>query len=213
MVGRALRSPLYVARRLRGDADVLSRPSARWPALIDDDTWMRVQERLASPLAWQRFGAIPAHEPVALPPMRRTGRRDGPSVRRTRPFYQCDRHSDCGTSVGPTENLDSQVLKQVRSLIGVLLPTSPQAQARLREVWSAVLEPGPTVARRTLKLTAAVQRGQRRLASAGLLLESGDLDQGAYDLIAQSVQGDLDSGPICVDGDPPCGTGTRRPVV
>lgn len=189
-VRHALRSPLYVARRFRGDGDVLSRPSTRWPALIDDDTWMRVQQRLAKSLSRRASGRYLL---TSLLRCHRCGGSAGGTVRPAPypPIYQCDKHKSCGTSLGRTGDLDSQVLKQVQSLLGALLPTNPQEQTRLREVWSAVLEPGPTDARRTLKLTAAVQRGQRRLASAGLLLDSGDLDQGAYDLIAQSVQGDL----------------------
>src|SRR5215213_9929506 len=46
-VRKLLASPLYVARPLHGEADVLARPAARWPALVDDATWLRVRERVA----------------------------------------------------------------------------------------------------------------------------------------------------------------------
>src|SRR5215203_5333566 len=46
-VRKLLASPLYVARPLHGEADVLARPAARWPALVDDATWLQVRERVA----------------------------------------------------------------------------------------------------------------------------------------------------------------------
>jgi hypothetical protein len=48
VLAAALRSPTYVARPAVGDADVLSRTPARWQALVSDELWSRVQQRLAS---------------------------------------------------------------------------------------------------------------------------------------------------------------------
>src|SRR5262249_22469868 len=47
-VWRMFVSPTYVARPRSGVSDVLQRPVGRWPALVDDDTWRQVQERIAS---------------------------------------------------------------------------------------------------------------------------------------------------------------------
>src|SRR5207248_1969347 len=47
-VRRALSSPVYIARfGPHPDRNGLSRPAGRWPALIDDTTWQRVQEGVA----------------------------------------------------------------------------------------------------------------------------------------------------------------------
>jgi site-specific DNA recombinase len=47
-VRQILGSPVYVARLPTGDADVLARPVGRWSPLVDDETWLQVQERIAS---------------------------------------------------------------------------------------------------------------------------------------------------------------------
>lgn len=44
-VRRMLSAAVYVARTAQGVPDVLSRPVMRWPALIEEDRWSRVQER------------------------------------------------------------------------------------------------------------------------------------------------------------------------
>jgi site-specific DNA recombinase len=41
-------SPVYVGRLPQGDEDVFTRPLGRWEPLIDDATWLRVQERIKS---------------------------------------------------------------------------------------------------------------------------------------------------------------------
>lgn len=47
VVSYLLRAPVYVARPDHGDADVLARPRARWPALVSDDVWTRAQRYIA----------------------------------------------------------------------------------------------------------------------------------------------------------------------
>jgi hypothetical protein len=44
---RMLHRIVYIARPEIGDADPLARPVGRWPAIVDDATWLRVQQRLA----------------------------------------------------------------------------------------------------------------------------------------------------------------------
>jgi DNA invertase Pin-like site-specific DNA recombinase len=52
-ITKLMHAAVYVARDDRGApgtpgvTDVLARPRGRWPALVDDDTWRRVQERIA----------------------------------------------------------------------------------------------------------------------------------------------------------------------
>lgn len=43
-----LSTPVYVSRHKDGSADALSSPVCRWPALIDDATWEKVQKKLAA---------------------------------------------------------------------------------------------------------------------------------------------------------------------
>src|SRR5215211_631749 len=45
---RLLHSPVYVGRMMHGTGPVLERSRAAWPALVDDETWSRVQERFAA---------------------------------------------------------------------------------------------------------------------------------------------------------------------
>ena len=47
VVSYLMRAPVYVARPDHGDADVLARPRARWPALVPDDVWARAQGHIA----------------------------------------------------------------------------------------------------------------------------------------------------------------------
>jgi hypothetical protein len=46
-VRKLMASPLYIARPLLGAPDILSRPTARWPALVEDATWQQVREQVA----------------------------------------------------------------------------------------------------------------------------------------------------------------------
>jgi len=57
-VHRALIRAVYVARRQRGDGDVLQRTSGRWTALIEDDTWRRAHANMVQhrPLPKQASG-------------------------------------------------------------------------------------------------------------------------------------------------------------
>ena len=43
-----LRRPVYIGRHIRGSVDILERPRMRWPPLITDGQWERVQARLAA---------------------------------------------------------------------------------------------------------------------------------------------------------------------
>jgi hypothetical protein len=52
-----LSRPVYVARHVSGDADVLKRPLMRWRPLVSDELWASVQLRLAARWASPRSGS------------------------------------------------------------------------------------------------------------------------------------------------------------
>jgi hypothetical protein len=47
-VSKMLRAPVYVGRLKHGEDDILARPQGRWPALVDEPTWLAAQNRLVS---------------------------------------------------------------------------------------------------------------------------------------------------------------------
>jgi DNA invertase Pin-like site-specific DNA recombinase len=46
-ITKLMHAPVYAGRHESGPADVLARPVGRWPRLVDDATWSRVQDRIA----------------------------------------------------------------------------------------------------------------------------------------------------------------------
>jgi hypothetical protein len=190
-IGRALRSPLYVGRPYRGDPDVLGRPIGRWEALVGDDLWQRVQDRQASPLSPQASGRY------LLTGLLRCHRCGGPAgggaVNRGRlSFYHCDRRG-CRRNIGPRPFLDAEALKQARAVLGTVLPADSSLEGELGRAWSDVLRTSPVLERRLTRLQAAIERGRRRLATAGRSLDAGDLDEGGYGLVREAVQSEMEA--------------------
>jgi DNA invertase Pin-like site-specific DNA recombinase len=190
-IRRALRSPLYIGRSYQGDPDVLSRPIGRWEPLVSDDLWHRVQDRQASPLSPQASGRY------LLTSLLRCHRCGGPAgggaMNRGRlSYYHCDRMR-CRRNIGPRHSLDTEVLKQARGVLGAVLPADSSLEAEIGRAWSDVLRTDPVVERRMQQLQSSLERGQRRLASAGRSLDAGDLDEGGYGLVREAVQSETEA--------------------
>jgi len=197
-VRNRLRAPVYVARPTGGDPDVLRRPVARWPALIDDTLWTDVQERLARPLVGLASGRY------LLTGFLRCGRCGGRQTGTRRPggghaYQPLGRRSQrnaaarcpCATLRGMP--VDSAVLAQVADVVQVAASGGGDARPVFRQVWR---ERGrdPTSAetrRRVAALEHQMEHARRRLVAGSYLLVEGDLDTAGYELARAAAQAAL----------------------
>jgi DNA invertase Pin-like site-specific DNA recombinase len=203
-LGRTLRNPAYVARPHWGAARVLDRPPGRWPALVDDAVWERVQRRLASPVAGRGSGQYLLTSFLRCP---RCGARasQSASAREGRPAppwrrYSCNGRGTCHTHVGPAAQLDAIVLREVKHAVIGLMGARRLDPAALAARWEAMRRPSPATLRLAERAEASAARARTRLARAAERLAIGDLDPDGYELVRDAAEADLGAATAAADG-------------
>lgn len=187
-VRKLLYSPTYVARP-RGEVEhILSLPIGRWPALVDDLTWQRVQHQREDHRRHphQASGHFLLTGWIRCPECdgRLIGGASRPQYRR----YLCSGHlvypgRPCRWTVPA-----SVVEEPVRYAVGEMLAQlrEPAWQARWHRAWQRVQPKGDEDRARDLQLAQLrrdLARERQRLTTTALRLVDGHLDREAYDLI------------------------------
>lgn len=195
-----LRSPTYVSRPPEGAEDVLERPRCSWEALVPDDVWQAVQDRLdASGGTFQRAPArtyllsgfarceVCGLRLVGMS-MARTDQLDASGQPKRRFQYRCSGWArgawapvrQCRKSV-PMAHADTAVIDAVASVLDTLADPDhwPEFEAR----WQALNKPADTDTARIADLEREVGKLNKTLASAAALLADGTLDAMGYNAL------------------------------
>ena len=200
VVRRVLSSPIYLAR-LSHDPEA---PAGRWPALVDDVTYRRVQERIAS------HGTTPRQASgryllTGLLRCPRCGSRMAGWLRKNRPAqYRCNGFLRGADSPDPrcvavvrASFLEDAVLAEVSALLDRLVPMDRGLEAALRRAWDELRRPaadaGAGAAARIRSLEQDADKVRRRLTNAAELFADGDLDKEGYDGLRRKARTDLDA--------------------
>jgi hypothetical protein len=133
-----LASPVYVSRQPSGDNDVLSRPVCRWPPLVDDATWQRVNERLAMmPRGWTK--ASPRYLLTGFLRCPSCGRAmTGHTAQAHSPRYQCvwrRRSAFACFETAVAGLVDAAVLDAVKQLVRRVASIADRATSSDYERW------------------------------------------------------------------------------
>ena len=197
-----LHNPIYVGRApARGpfkNWDPLAGPIQRWPALVDEALWRRVQEQIA------RHHRIPRQASgqyllTGLIKCPKDGRRmNGCPARpeqRQPERYRCSGHINgaCHTVV-TTDKLDATVLAEVERLINGATDDA-EFRAALRKAWAKLSAPAVTSEAATciMALEREADKARQRLTNAAVLLVDGTIDKAGYELLRDKAQADLDA--------------------
>jgi DNA invertase Pin-like site-specific DNA recombinase len=193
-----LSRPVYAARHDHGDADVLARPVGRWPQLIPDSLYRRVQQQLArhAVLPRQARGTYRLTGLIVCP--RCGGRVNGDRYGRKYAYYRCAGHANAPqlrhdlrcTWAAPCAPIDTDVLQQVGESLHVVSTADPA----LRQAWEDLTQPsdlGRARTQRIADLERTAAKARTRLKDAALKLVDGDLDKEAYDLVRDAATKDL----------------------
>jgi site-specific DNA recombinase len=203
-VRKILASPVYVARLPHRDADVLAQPQGKWPALVDDTTWRRVREQVASHQRLPRQ----ASQRYLLTGLLRCptcgARMSGHVSTGHPPRYRCT--SDLlGASGGGRacyfevrrDVLETAVLGELLPLIEAATSTVPELRTALERAWEAIRQPASAgadlEARRLRQLEVEGERARKRLTTAAVLFTDGELDKTGYELLRDRARGDLEA--------------------
>jgi hypothetical protein len=190
-----LRAPVYVARPAGGDPDVLRRPVGRWPALIDDHLWKKVQERLAAPLTGLASGRYLLTGFLRCPQcggrsvgVRTRGRHQAYSPLPTR--RRGGGEPACACSNFLAAPLDTAVLAEVTTLVQVAASGGGPVGPAFRTAWQEHRQHpvAPEAQRRLEELEREAEQARRRLAVGSQLLVQGDLDTTGYELVRVAAQ-------------------------
>jgi hypothetical protein len=195
-----LSRPVYAARHDHGDPDVLARPVGRWPQLIPDGLYRRVQQQISrhTVLPRQARGDYLLTGMIGCP--RCSGRVNGDHYRHQYRYYRCAGHANAPqlrhdlrcTWAGPCRQIDTDVLQQVGDLLYAISTADPA----LRQAWEDLTAPtdlGRARAQRIADLERAAAKARTRLKDAALKLVDGDLDKQSYDLVRDAATRDLAS--------------------
>ena len=202
-----LHRPAYVARH--GDpgspAEVLARPRCRWPALVDDATWQRAQEQIASHAHMPRQ-ARGRFLLTGLLRCFRCGARMGGSSRNgegRQPGYRCLGVLALGAAAPDTRcsagviaaQVDGAVLAEVCAVADVAGSRDGRLEAALRHAWQTLQQPSGTsdMSHRIRSLEAEAKRARQRLTDAAVLLVDRTIDKGGYELLRDKARADLDA--------------------
>ena len=181
-VTKLMHAPVYVGRHQTGAPDVLARPRGRWPALVDEETWRRVQERIASHRRVPHQGSD-RYLLTGLIFCSRCGGRmsgwGGPGATSGRPDtparYRCygylrgalapDRR--CRATVARLP-VDKAVLDLVGPFLASVAEANPELRAALERAWRDLQRPRERAetARRARQLEARAAQATARLQRA-----------------------------------------------
>lgn len=182
---------VYAARNEAEGGDPLDAPRGHWPAIVSDEVWAAVQRErvLSRRLPKQATGGylLSGFARCRVDGTKMVGGRGG-NGRCLR--YRCDKNG-CAVSV-KAGSLDEAVLRQVTPLLD-LARIDGQLRRELRAEWDRLRGAGVerVDARRIERLRAEVERGQKRLASAAIMLLDGTIDRAGYDLARAQIEADV----------------------
>jgi len=145
-ISKRVRSPIYIGRDSIGADDVLSRPLMRWPALVDEATWLQAQASIDS----HQHQARQANGRYLLTGFLRCPKCGAGMCGQ---WFRADRRYVCighraGTSApDPTcrasasgRQLDRGVLAQVDAVLAAV-PRDPALMVELRREWKRLSRP------------------------------------------------------------------------
>lgn len=181
-----LRSPTYLAAE-----------PARWPQLIDDVTWARVQAFLADHRlhAHQATGRYLLTGYLACP---RCGGNVYGTTSHGRTYYRCsaeqaDGRTGCSAWSARPPNLDRIVLAEVAAL---LAPFARANRAQLRRLLRVEQQPDELASYRDSRLAKFrrdAEDARAALTKAALMLVNEQIDRAGYDLVRTDQQAQLDA--------------------
>lgn len=191
-VQNILSIPVYVSRPDHGDDDVLSRPLQRWPAIVDDATWAKVQTYIRDH-AYHHHQATGRYLLVGYIRCPRCGARVVGSTypRDNIARYRCSTLSHGGGTCMWTlrcSTLDRPVLREVSRMLGTVANLNPAA---LADSWERLANPGEIVGyrqKRLASLRAEVAAAKERLLKTTRMYVDGQIEQGGYELIRDDAQ-------------------------
>jgi DNA invertase Pin-like site-specific DNA recombinase len=199
-VRRILMAPVYIARPQGGTADD---SPGHWPALVDDETWRRVQSQIASHARIPRQASGRYLLTGFLRCQKCGSRMSGASERRIPARYRC-RATDRGAAASnprcsegiTAAKLEVAVLSQIEDVVNTVTTDDAAFMVSLRREWRAIQEPAPREgpgAKTIQALTAVVAKAQERLKRAAVLLVDGDIDRPGYELLRDQAHSDLEA--------------------
>lgn len=179
---------------------ILAQPVGCWPALIEDDLWRRVQERLETNrrVPRQASGNYLLTGFLRCPSCgsRMVGHRRTTAY----PRYVCISRvlgaaapaQKC-IATASVRQVDAAVCAALGRVVDLLTATEPRLQAALRQAWRELRQPSHTadVALQIKRVEQEQARARKRLADAAIKLVDGDLDKAGYDAARQRVERDL----------------------
>jgi DNA invertase Pin-like site-specific DNA recombinase len=186
-----LRRSTYVGRPANGDADILDRPSARWPAIVTDDVFQRVQERLDTQtrMPHQASGQYLLSGLMRCPLPECGGRMRGDSQKGRKRRYRCA-SSDPGTLCSQTcdaERVEAHVLEQLGGLLDGI--SNVDVQRDLRRIWQAQIRAEtPDHTQQVRQLEAEITRARLRMRRATEMFVDGQIGKAQYDDLWMSEQ-------------------------
>jgi DNA invertase Pin-like site-specific DNA recombinase len=197
-----LRAAVYVARPHDGDVPVLDRPICHWPALVDDDTYRRVQEQIGrhKKLPRQATGRYLLSGLLRCPTCGE--RMCGWGMRERGPRYRCEAWMHGADTSDPTCHtavlaapVDAAVMADVSALIVGAATTDSQVMAALTRAWGKLQEPEGTtgLAAQMEELEREADKAKDALARAAYLFAREDFDKLAYDLARDAARRDYDA--------------------
>jgi len=198
VVRSLLSSPLYIAR-FSPEPDA---PPARWPAIVEEATFHRVQERIGSHQKMPRQ-ATNRYLLTGLLHCHRCGARMAGWQRKGRPaYYRCNGYLrgsnapdvSCVSTVRAS-SLDDEIVARVSSLLDRLMASDSVFDSAFRSAWERLRRPlpGSDSTLRVHSLEQEAAKVKRRLTRAAELFADGDLDKSGYDSLREKVRQDLDA--------------------
>jgi hypothetical protein len=184
-LAKALRNPVYIARAPTPAGDVIERPVAHWPRLVDDETWLEVQLRRGRLL--RPVTAI-KHVLAGFVRCSGCGRPPGAQIRPGHPIiYYCEH---CRTYVGAVEPPHGGVLDRVKFVVVTACVALRKRPAKFEAAWQS-LQASDTRgdARAAAERVAAIDL---RLVMASALFAEGCLDEIGYKLVFKALSRERD---------------------
>jgi DNA invertase Pin-like site-specific DNA recombinase len=186
VLGQGMRSRCYIAQRPDGTP-------GRWPALVGEPVWRRVQARLAehAHLPRQATGRYLLTGFLRCPGC---GRRMAHGLSKGYRRYQCTGQADDGcTETIQGTAVEEQVLDAAAAAIAPLLVRGGPLRAVLAEVWERLQQDPQETTRAERRRVAeqAAARARERLRSAALLFADRELDRQGYELVREQATADL----------------------
>jgi DNA invertase Pin-like site-specific DNA recombinase len=189
-----LRRSVYAGRPVQGVPSVLERPLAKWPAIVDDDVWQRVQSRADGHqhMPRQASGRYVLTGLLRCPAC--GGRMRGEQLPKGR-RYRCggvDPGARCTQSVDAAA-VERLALADVWRTVDAMVSDPPvRVQAELRKTWQARQTAGnDDHGQKIHQLKLALERSRKRITRATELFVDGSVDKAAYDALVAKAREDV----------------------